>query len=717
MTHKMWTALAAFSVTIGVAAGIASAASVTIDPSFTKQKVVGFGAGSVYYQNWITALGNEKQEALYDTAFTGLNLSLLRVGNWLQDTTASLKNDSIIIRAGKARLGDKMKVLMSSWSAPAYLKPSGSVNGSDADGDSLKATLKTSNSDKYGSYAYGDFAHWWKVSYQRYAAAGIAPDYISFQNEPDMFATYEETLFAPSETSRRAGYAEALIAIYDSLSTLPNAPTIVGPEPLGIGYNNFQGYMNVLDETKLGGYAYHLYHAGDGHDNSLNNYKNPENFRSPMTKIASSYGSDTKPIIMTEFCSMEENGVESYMVGLAHIMQVGFTDGKLNGYIAWELFWGEGKGQLIGVCTNGWGNCTADEITISPEYHAMRHYSKFVNPGWKVISTASDETALKTVAFVSEDADSISLVLTNSGTTALTLDRPKVSGYGTAYAVQSKENGFKSKSITLSSCFVLPARSVTTLVLVKGATEASATTCEDETTDESNVKPVSSDTLVLVDYSETTDVSNWKSDESLTAVSYGSKVLDGTSGYAEVPLAGCAQSDCGYQHAIFALPSSVNTALQECSAIEVTMHSMADTTTYVNVGGAGGSQWVNYKYGVQGGSESWVTTTIDLASETGDANTVYGSTQLTFNSDGPGVYISKIIATGCGSSSIPVRKVDYTPIAANGISKIYDLHGRMVWTGTLSEAELSGHTLHIQNLKAGVYMIRSGSHTTTAVKR
>lgn len=231
------------------------------------------------------------------------------------------------------------------------------------------------------------------------------------------------------------------------------------------------------------------------------------------------------------------------------------------------------------------------------------------------------------------------------------------------------------------------------------------------------MKPVSSDTLVLVDYSETTDVSNWKSDESLTAVSYGSKVLDGTSGYAEVPLAGCAQSDCGYQHAIFALPSSASSALQECSAIEVTMHSMADTTTYVNVGGAGGSQWVNYKYGVQGGSESWVTTTIDLASETSDANTVYGSTQLTFNSDGPGVYISKIIATGCGSSAIPVRKVDYTPIASNGISKIYDLHGRMVWTGTLSEAELSGHTLHIQNLKAGVYMIRSGSHTMTAVKR
>ena len=168
-----------------------------MDPSLTKQKVLGFGGGSVYYQNWITALGSQTQEALYDTAFTGLNLSLLRVGNWLQDTTANLDNDKTIVQAGKSRLGNHMKVLMSSWSAPGYLKPSGSVNGSDANADTLLATLNSSSTDKYGSYAYGDFAHWWKASFRKYAEAGIAPDYISFQNEPDMFAKYEETLFAP----------------------------------------------------------------------------------------------------------------------------------------------------------------------------------------------------------------------------------------------------------------------------------------------------------------------------------------------------------------------------------------------------------------------------------------------------------------------------------------------------------------------------------------
>ena len=63
------------------AASIASAANITVDPSATAQKIVGFGAGAAYYQSWITAMSSSMQKDFYDTAFTGLNLSLLRLGN------------------------------------------------------------------------------------------------------------------------------------------------------------------------------------------------------------------------------------------------------------------------------------------------------------------------------------------------------------------------------------------------------------------------------------------------------------------------------------------------------------------------------------------------------------------------------------------------------------------------------------------------------------
>ena len=73
-----------------------------------------------------------------------------------------------------------------------------------------------------------------------------------------------------------------------------------------------------------------------------------------MKAIADVYGKGDKPIIMTEFCPMLDEPREKDMLGLAQIMQIGFTDGRLSGYIAWQLFWGY-HSQMIGVCPGaGW---------------------------------------------------------------------------------------------------------------------------------------------------------------------------------------------------------------------------------------------------------------------------------------------------------------------------------------------------------------------------
>ncbi len=694
------------------AATIASAASITVSPSDTKQKIVGFGAGAVYYQNWITALGKETQEAFYDTAFTGLNLSLLRLGNWKQDADKSLTDDAAIVLAGKKRLGSHLKLEMSSWSAPASLKPSNSIDGKDGNGDKKKNTLNTSSTDSYGSFSYGEFAHWWKTAYQAYEAAGIAPDYISLQNEPDMDAPYEETLFEPAESNGIAGYNKALEAVSDSLNTLANPPKILGPEPLGIGYNNFQNYMAKLDDSKLGGYAYHLYHAGDGNDDSEKNYENPENFRKPMKAIASQWGSDTKPLIMTEFCSMTTNGQEKFMTGLAHIMQVGFTDGKLNGYIAWELFWGDGNGQLIGVCTKGWGACTEDKITINPEYHAMRHYSKFVNPGWRVVSSVSEGNNLYAVAFRSADCDSITVVAINEGASALSLNAPAVEGYEAKYAVQSVENGDKSKEIATSVSYSLPANSITTFVYTTDNT--AALQCEDSPVDEPYVEPSLGESAIIADYSASTSIDNWSGD---FKVSLGTTEIDGVSKYVTVPLAGCEQGssdDCGYQHAIISLPISAAEALQSCKALSITMHSMDDTTAYVNIGGAGGTDWINYQYGVQAGNASWVTTEVPLDNEKTETG-VMGSNQITMNSNASGVYISKIEAIDCGETT-SIRPVQFAISDSHLQAQLFDLNGNLVWTGVKSQALNANGSLNL-NVRQGAYILKTRNSTVKAIKK
>ena len=710
-----------YLISTALLAASAFAASVTVNPASTAQKVTGFGGASVYYQSWIKNLPTADQEALFDTAFTGLNISLLRIGNWYQDEDISKVQDDIdIVKAAKKRLGDHMKIQMSSWSAPAKLKPSNSLNGQDGHSKSDK-TLKKANGDAYGAYAYTDFANWWKKSLEAYKAAGISPDYVSIQNEPDMEATYEETLFEPTETNEIAGYKEALNAVYDAVK---GQTKLIGPEPLGIGYSNFEKYAKELDANKLDGYSYHLYHAGDGNDNSGNNYLDPENFRKPMKAIADVYGKGDKPIIMTEFCPMLDEPREKDMLGLAQIMQIGFTDGRLSGYIAWQLFWGY-HSQMIGVCPGaGWdldgsGKYVCDDagFKIFPEYHAMRHFSKFVNPGASVIATSTTETNLKTVAFLSANSDSITTVLINTGSTAIQLDNPSIANYGLITAVQSKENGLKSKNISVATCTVLPPRSITTLVYKKGIATDVLTTCKDETSDSSYTEPiiVPTDDVVIVDYTTTTDVSTWQAmDDKLSAVTYGTTAIDGIAGYASVPLAGCDQSEesCGYQNQLLNISAEGAKALASCASLVITMRSQGTSDAYVNVGGAAGGSWVDYEYGKLAAGSKWSETKVSLKKEGEN-----GSTALTFNSESAGIYIAKIVATGCtgpGSSIKMPRRYAFDDSKMQAM--IFDLNGNLVWKGLKGDALNSNGTLK-PSIRQGAYILKTKNNAIRVIKK
>ena len=699
------------------AASIASAANITVDPSATAQKVIGFGAGAAYYQSWITAMSSSMQKDFYDTAFTGLNLSILRIGNWKQEDTTSIAADVAIVKAGKQRLGNHLKIDMSSWSAPGRLKPSGSVNGNQGHSKSDK-TLKKSSTDPYGNYVYSEFAHWWKTSLQAYEQMGITPDYVSLQNEPDWPADYEETIFDPTENEEVAGYKQALQAVRDSINTLANPPKLIGPEPLGIGYSNFEKYMKALDDKNLDGYAYHLYNAGDGNDNSGTNYLNPENFRKAMTAIGKSYGSDNKPIIMTEFCTMESAVREQDMLGLAHIMQIGFTGGKLNGYIAWELFWGEQNGQLIGVCPgNGWSSCTEEKLYINPEYHAMRHYSKFVNPGWRVVSSTADGSDLYAVAFRSADCDSITVVAINKGS-AQNLNL-SVNGYTPAFAVQSTEGGDKSKAVTAGAIIDAPAKSITTVVFTTSNT--AALQCEDSPIDDPYVDPASQigDSLVIVDYANESGAGSWKSDETLGAVTFETTALDGITKYVKIPLANCAQDDCGYQHALFTIPDAVavKDPLTKCKELVFTMRSISAEDASVNIGGAGGSTWSNYQYGNTAPAGAWDQVSVPLDNEIDSTGAPFGSTQLSFNSDNEGIYIAKIVATGCGGKDgIAVQRLNFAASDMEADAKVFDMNGNLLWSGIKGQALNADGSIRL-NVRQGMYIVKTKSSTVKAVRK
>jgi O-glycosyl hydrolase len=180
--------------------------SVVVDTTVLHQTLVGFGAATAYRASLLSV----RTDDIYRVLFVDSGLDILRTGNWYQtqiatDTTpatpfADNATVQIVQKAAAARGGTPPTILMSSWSPPAYLKSNGMTRPpptSGASGTEPAGTLVQQG----GVYAYSDYADWWVRSLQAYAAAGVVPDYVSIQNEPDFFTRASTTRTTRSSTS------------------------------------------------------------------------------------------------------------------------------------------------------------------------------------------------------------------------------------------------------------------------------------------------------------------------------------------------------------------------------------------------------------------------------------------------------------------------------------------------------------------------------------
>ena len=251
---------------------------------------------------------------------------------------------------------------------------------------------------------------------------------------------------------------------------------------LGMGYSNFTNYVQPTDTSLLDGYAFHLYHGNDAP--SSNTYEKPDGFNDRLINNLSPYFS-SKPSIMTEFCPMRDP-IGSDLVASAQIMQNMLTKGQINGYISWELMWKE-NGQMAAI-ENPWekSNWTSPHgYFINPEYHSMRHFSRFVSPGWDRVSALSPDTNLRVVAFASPQGDSLTLVAIHLGNSVQPLNIAPA-GYTVSQVWQSSavissgtrlDDSHLSQHLASSAdqtSFELPAQSITTIVWTKPTVHSQA---------------------------------------------------------------------------------------------------------------------------------------------------------------------------------------------------------------------------------------------------
>lgn len=428
--------------------------ALSLDPDTRYQTMEGFGASGAWYENNLRT--HDQRDALIELLFVALDLDIYRLRNVFDQGTPEtfshyinkIDRDAEIIALAEAARQRPLKILMSGWSPPAYLKS----NAETGNGGTLAK-------DANGDYRYEDYAQWWDNSLQYYASAGIGiePDYVSMQNEPNWTATHDSNLLDLSESATRASYDLAFGAVWTKFNTRMGAamPKMLGPETIALRKaDEYIDSLSSVNRSRMYGYAHHLYQDDV--------YANPDVLLSDMAAFQAGYGD--KPIFQSEYAQLDDHQptpwVRSY--NLAKLMHNSLAVEGVSAYFYWALFW-NGEQGLVTVP----GESSA-AYTIHPEYYAFKHYSAFIRENWQRIESHSSKSELSQTAFINPDGDQISMILLNPLAHSVEFT-PQFNGYqvvsSRAHRSSQTENCLNLGDLTPGAPVLLPANSITTLSL------------------------------------------------------------------------------------------------------------------------------------------------------------------------------------------------------------------------------------------------------------
>lgn len=276
-------------------------------------------------------------------------------------------------------LNPKLKVMITPWSPPAWMKSGGTMNS---------GTLNAS--------AYGPLATYFAKTIKAFQAEGVPIFALTVQNEP-LF----QTSGYPS-MSMSAG--EQTNFIRNNLGPTLAAQGLTATKILGYDHNWDQpGYMQTLyaDSTAanyLSGSAWHFY-GGDVQTMNDIHYQYPNKDVYFTEGSSGTWVSDQFDANITNEINIFRNWAKSY------------TD--------WNIALDTNHGPLNGGC----GTCTAlvtinqatGGATYTGTYYAMGQISKFVTPGARRIASTGYSQGLYNVAFKNTDGSKVLVVYNQNG--------------------------------------------------------------------------------------------------------------------------------------------------------------------------------------------------------------------------------------------------------------------------------------------------------------
>lgn len=378
---------------------------ITVTPTTTFQTIEGFGAALTDSSAWLiqNELTQPQRDKLMRQLYSptgGIGLNYMRVPMGASDFTASgyyTYNDNppggtdefqqhfsvahdeayIIPQLQQARaLNPDLKLMVTPWTAPAWMKTNSSLTG-------------------------GSLAQQWEGAYARYLAkciqayeeAGLPIDTLSVQNEPLHTSNYPSMFMSPAQQIRlienhvgphfaAEGITTKLLA-YDHNWDEPNYPIEVLNDPQARQY--------------IAGSAFHAYGGNVTAQTTVHN-AHPD-----------------KGIYFTEITGGDwaTNFADNLVWNFQNII-IGNTRNWGKNAILWNLALDQNNNPHLNGCSDCRGvvtiNNSTGAVTFNEEFYVLGQVTKAVQPGAVRVNSTSNNT-LNTVAFLNPDGSRVLIAL------------------------------------------------------------------------------------------------------------------------------------------------------------------------------------------------------------------------------------------------------------------------------------------------------------------
>jgi glucosylceramidase len=382
-------------------AGAGGAPVVRVDPSVAYQEMEGFGAALTdsaawLLQNRLSPAQRADVMAKLFSADGGIRLSYLRLPlgasdfalrhYTFDDTCCSLGDFSIerdrayvlpLARQARA-LNPDLKYLGTPWSAPAWMKDSGSLTTGKLLGDQ-----------------YAAYADYLRKAVEAYAREGVPLAALTVQNEPQ---------------HEPGTYPGMRFEWFDEL----NFVRVLGPKMAGSGVklltfdHNWdmawypKASMNESGREFYAGSAWHCYGGAPG----------------AMSEVHDAH--PDKDVYFTEcsgggWATNFGDNVRWYAENLI----IGAPRNWAKTVLFWNLALDPAGNPHAGGCENCRGVVTVDQntgaVTYNEEYYALAHVSKFVRPGARRVRSDDPTADVLSVAFRNPSGELVAVVLNKAG--------------------------------------------------------------------------------------------------------------------------------------------------------------------------------------------------------------------------------------------------------------------------------------------------------------